>query len=322
MIVWVDDALFGSPGRDMDRLALLRNAARRRHTVIISTSPAADRGLREAPRFASWAAALPDRLRLELKIVMDRIDLVSVTAVTRGARRVLVCDRDPGAEHRGCRLSLDDAVRTLALPLHMLVEHKIHDAAFLRRILPPAWRTRFAQWERRGELHYENGGGLSVIAELVRFHSDDDNARLAFGAPADIWQLLHFFLCDHDGDSPTIPGPHSAALERTCEDAGLTGRWHRLERRDQEHYLPVEVLRAIIEKKITDRTNREALLEQIDQHEALEDRRHFSPLPSLGNRDLFKNAFMAEAEWPDEWFEKDGAWPEMTRLAEQIASAM
>lgn len=322
MIVWLDDALFGNPARDMDRLALLRNAALRGHTLIISTSPDAPWGNRPCPNFDSWLARLPDRLRGEVLDVRERTDRVSANAVTRGASRVLVCDRDPGTKHRGCRLSLDDAVRALEQPLFLLVENKINDAAFLRRIMPPPWRARIEAWERRGELRFEHGGGAPVMATLVDFHRDDDNAKLAFGLPADVWRLVHFIVYDHDGDAADRPGEQSRSLERSCGWADMVERSHRLQRRDLEHYLPEEALREIVERKIDDAERRSRLLEEIDKHMEQGDARHFAPWDPLGR--IFKNAFTGNdvPAWPDDWFGRDGAWPEMTQLAERIAAAI
>jgi len=323
VIVWMDDALFLGAHRDLDRLALLRNAARRRHTLIVSTSPAEHWDARTAPNYDVWVAAMPQGLRSELEAIAERLGIVSVTAVTRGAQRVLVCDRDPGPEHLGCRLSLDDAVRALSLPLHILVENQINDAAFLRRLLPPVWRARFDAWERRGQLRYENGGGLSVMSALIQFHCDDDYARLAFGLPAEIWRLVHFLVWDHDGDRSDTPGPGSAEVGRTCNAQGMGERSHRLERRDQEHYLPISALRAIVEYRLSDADERQRMLESIEFHAAKGPQRHFDPLPEIGSRSFFKNEFVhANLHWPDHWFEEDGAWPEMTRLAERIASVM
>ena len=217
VIIWTDDGLFAGSHHDLDRLALLRNAARRRHTLIISTAPSDPWGRRSAPRLDSWLAGLPRRLRSEIKLLQQRLEIVSVTAVTRGAPRVLVCAEDPGPKHPGCRLSLVEAVRALSLPLYILVEHQLHDGAFLRRVLPPAWRARFVEWEQRGELRYENGCGLSGISALVEFHSDDDVALMAFGLPSEIWRLLHFVVFDHDGIQPDTPAPASGDLGRVCD---------------------------------------------------------------------------------------------------------
>jgi hypothetical protein len=324
VIVWLDDALFATLGRDLDRLALLRNAALRRHTLIISASPDAPWGYRPRPNFDSWLDRLSERLRREVLLVRERTDRVSANAIARGAMRVLVSGRDLDETHQGCRLSLEDAVRALAQPLFILVENQINDAAFLHRIMPPLWRARFEAWERHGELRYENGGGLPVIGALVNFHCDDDNARLAFGLPAAVWRLVHFIVYDHDGKTRDCPGEQSRGLERSCDSADMGDRSHRLQRKDPEHYLPVEALRGIVERRVIDPNNRSRLLAYIDSQEAQGDARHFASLPALGKRQIFKNAFAEEAaaDWADDWFERDGAWPEMTRLAERIAAAI
>ncbi len=90
MIVWVDDGLFADASRDLDRFALLRAAAQRRHTLVISARPDDPRHLRQSPGFDAWLRALPERLRAEVRMLCERTDRVSVTAVTLGASRV--CD--------------------------------------------------------------------------------------------------------------------------------------------------------------------------------------------------------------------------------------
>ena len=142
MIVWVDDELFVGCERDVDLLALLRSAALRRHTLIVSAHPDDPWGARQAPHNDAWSAGLPSRLRKEVCLLREKTARVSANSVTRGAVRVLVSSRDLGSRHPGCRLSLTDAVRAIAQPLHVMVEHQINDAAFLRRIMPPAWRQR------------------------------------------------------------------------------------------------------------------------------------------------------------------------------------
>jgi hypothetical protein len=322
LIVWVDDGLFKGPARDVDRLALLRNAALRRHTLVVSHAPDTPSGTRLSPNFDAWFAALPGRLRAEVKMLRGRTDLVSVTAVTRGATRILVSATDPSPQHPGCWLSLDEAVWAVAQPLYILVENQISDAVFLRRVMPPLWRLRLAEWERLGKLRYENGGGLTVMTTLVDFFTIDDNARVAFGLPAAVWKVVHLIVYDHDGDDPQQPSDHSRKMERSCRKAGMGDSSHRLERRDQEHYLPREALRQIVEKRITNRVDRDRLLVKIDTHFALGPKRHFAKLPGLGRDPFFKNEFKASPDWPENWFERDGASPEMTRLAERIAAAI
>lgn len=325
MIVWMDDALFaGGAARDLDRLALLRNAALRRHTLIVSMSPDAPWGARRSPHFDAWLAALPDRLRAEVPMLQERADRVSVNAVVRGATRVLVSATDLSTQHSGCWLSLEDAVRAVAQPLHIIVEHQIHDAAFLRRVMPPVWRKQFEAWERRGELRYENGGGLPVMKAMVEFFCHDDNARLAFGLPAELWRLVHFLVYDHDGNRAEVPGEGSGLLEGACDRAGMTNHHYRLKRRNQENYLPIKAMRQIVDTEISDPANHKQLIEKIDAYAAMGKEKHFENLENYLK--AFKNAFATAApsasSWPDNWFEEDGAWPEMTNLAERIASAM
>jgi hypothetical protein len=322
LILWVDDALFDGPVRDVDRLALLRNAALRRHTLIVSATPTAPWGARPTPHFDSWLGALPTRLRAEVRLLRERTNRVSANSITRGAPRLLVAEHPLEDDLLGCWLPLTDAVRAVAQPLHILVEHQINDAAFLRRAMPPAWRRRFQQWEQRGELRYENGGGLPVMAAIVEYFTNDVQARLAFGLPADVWRLVHFIVFDHDGHSRDHPGEQAGKLTRCCADKGMKERSHRLKRRDQEHYLPLEALKMIVKKRITDATERGRLLEALDEHFALGEERHFVELPHIGQEPFFKNEFVKESHWPDDWFARDGVWPEMTRLAERIASAI
>ena len=81
MIVWVDDLLFERNAHDVDRIALLRNAAIRRHTLIVSDDLWAARTNRKAPRFDSWKSSLSDRLRREVEELRERLDRVSGNSV-------------------------------------------------------------------------------------------------------------------------------------------------------------------------------------------------------------------------------------------------
>lgn len=320
MILWVDDELFGGQSRDVDRLALLRNAALRRHTVIISASPQALSDSRQAPMFEFWLSTLSPRLQAEVWLLRERTRLVTANAIAVGANRVLVAERRPDAD--GCWLSLDEAARAAAEPLQVMVEHQINDAAFLRRAMPPVWRKRFEDWEGKGEIRYANGGGLSVMTALVTFFTDDNTARRCFGLPAEVWRLLHFLVFDHDGERPETPGDQSKELDRRCKSNGMIRRIHRLVRRDQEHYLPLEALRSISNARVQDTVERDTLLDKLEKHFALGQARHFVPLPRIGNDPFFKSEFVQEIAWSDDWFERDDAWPEMTQLAERIASAI
>jgi hypothetical protein len=188
--------------------------------------------------------------------------------------------------------------------------------------MSPRWRRKLKQWEENGQLRYENGGGINSMKRIVDFHAQDNNARLAFGLPANLWWLTHFVIYDHDGDVVDRPSDSSRKVEKSCKKAYAQNRCHRLERRTQENYLPKEAMQAIAKDRLTDAKDREKMLNLIEQHCEQNQDCHFVKVPQLGKEAFFKNEFAKGASWPEKWFEDDDAWPEMTMLAEKIAAAM
>src|SRR5262245_29817483 len=131
MIVWVDDRLFQQGAHDVDRIALLRGASIRRHTLVISSYPGDAQRDRRSPGFDRWQAGLPERLQKEVKLLRERLDLVSGNAVARGAERLLVSGYTPLHNVAGCWVTISEAVRAVTLPTYVLVENAINDRAFL-----------------------------------------------------------------------------------------------------------------------------------------------------------------------------------------------
>ena len=317
VIVWVNDALFADDTRDVDRVALLRGAARRRHTLFVSSDARAARAERRHPAFEVWRAGLPERRRAEVDALGERLAMVSATTSTLGAERLLVSRTDPRL--RGLWLTIDEAVRAVELPTFVLVENVINDRAFLLRAMPPRWRTLLASWEQRGLLRFEHGGGNDSLRVIVERFTDDGHAFAAFGLPSRVWCRVHVAIYDHDGDRSDAPSMSARRLHACCE-----GRMahHRLLRRDQEHYLPAQALKRIIDERVTDAADAARLAADVDAHVSKGDARHFVPLPKLGKDPFFKGEFASSATWPDAWFRDDGAWPEMTSIAEKIAAAL
>ena len=128
VIIWVDDQLF-KPGAapDVDRLALLRNAYHRRHTLLVSISPERPFTAPNRPSFEAWSGGLPAPLTDEVCALCETLSRVSANAVTRGARRLHVC-RTPGeSTDDGWQVSLPHAVRIAALPVFVLVENIVNE---------------------------------------------------------------------------------------------------------------------------------------------------------------------------------------------------
>ena len=324
MIVWVNSQIFAdASAREVDRLALLRNAARRQHTLMISEGPTIAAQRSPSGAFGGWLDTLTDTLRWEVAHLHEQLQHVTPMAVTRGTERILVSNTELDASHSGCRLNLREAVRIVGLPIFMLVENIVNDAAFLRRAMPPRWAVRIEQWERAGMLRFEHGGGSS-LPQIVKHFSQDEACRRSFGLPAAAWWAVHLVLSDHDGDGAGNPGTLARQTYRACRSAGMESRMHRLERRTADHYLPKEAVLEVVRLKLTSENDRQLLEQLVEAHfNATPPIRHFAAqLPKLGDKDFLKNRFNEPLNWSERWFRDDDAWPELTRIAEKIAAAM
>lgn len=317
MIIWVDDGLFGPGFLDVDRIALLRGASTRRHTLIISDNPRDTRKNRVKPSYTQWLQSLSAGLQAEIELLVQRLSIVTANAVARGAERLLV-SAQPWPNVPGCLLTLKEAIRAVTLPTSVLVENALNDAAFLRRAMPPVWAQRLDRWERQGLLRFEHAGGITVMKQILEHFGDDENSKRAFGLPSRLWRLVHVLVYDHDNNHK-----NTRELDESCASHEMKSRAHCLKRKKQEHYLPREALEAIVEMKFKPGSG-DAMtkLAAIKEHFALGEHRHSAALPSP---DTFKNAFSkyeTQIAWNDGWFANDGAWPEMTLLAEMIAAAI
>jgi len=317
MIVWMDDDLFRSGGFDVDRIALLRGACTRRHTLIVSNNPRDTRTNRQKPAFDAWLESLPARLQAEIRLLVQRLAIVTANAVARGAERLLVSSQ-PWPNVPGCLVTLEEAIRAVSLPTYVLVENALNDGAFLRRAMPPVWATKLDQWERQGILQYQHAGGNTVMRQILEYFADDDNSKRAFGLPTRLWRLVHVLVYDNDGNNE-----NAKKLNNACITLKMGLRSHRLHRNDQEHYLPLEALKAIAgAEKRPGTGDYETIIAALDTHFQSGANRNFAELPYAK---MFKSAFCKYENkiiWSDEWFAKDGAWPEMTLVAEMIAGAI
>lgn len=323
MIFWVDDALFAGKNADVDLLTLLRQAAQRRHTLMISASPQTMWN-KAAPNCSAWQQNnLTPRLQDEVAFLLERLGFISSNLTTRGEVAPIRVSEQHLHSDNACVLTLAQAIRAVALPLHILVENQINDAAFLRHAMPPVWRDRLRQWEQDGELRFVQAGGITEMLRLLEFHADDAQAKQAFGLPARVWLLQYFLIYDHDGKQEDQTGPHTKALEHAIKKYPLAS--HRLQRRCQENYLPQSRLLDIVKRKL-DADDTTTLTDAVNAH-CLQApaKKHYAKLPRLGKDPFFKNEFSDPANagiWDAADFEADGIWPEMVQLAEAIAAAI
>ena len=326
MIIWVDDGLFDGTKSDIDLLSLLRQAVQRRHTLVVSTSPS-QMWNGNMPNFLTWQVRnLTAKLQREVSFLLERLRMISSNLVTRGKAKPIWVTMNVYPSGNTCILNLEQAIRSVALPLHILIENQINDAAFLRTVMPTAWQTKLEAWERSGELRYVQAGGITEMRRLFKFHSQDDYAQKAFGLPAKIWILTHFLIYDHDGSKESDLGDDTKALEKMIGKTSIAH--HRLWRRTQENYLPKVSLLKIISARFTAQNDKVKLIRLVESHFQCEESvRHFAALPKLSENKSpnFKNEFEKPENiliWSSADFEADGTWPEMTLLAESIAAAI
>jgi hypothetical protein len=312
--------------RTIDLLAFLRAAAARAHSVMI-VEDVLGSTTQEAVLFTEWQGSLSAILQREVSVLADVVRRISPNAVARGSKSIAVPFRRADLEVTDPShmvLTLPAATRLAGLPLFVMVENGLSEAAFLRQAMPAYWQAKLLEWVESGYMHFENAGGNGEMQRIIEnFASGQSIDPLGLGAAA--WRSAHVFLCDRDSNvMDGRPSLATSKLIKACKKAGLLERLHVLKRRGQESYLPREALTAIVlEKTKTNPEQRTQMLELIANHFATEHTRNHEPLPAPGQSPWFKNAFLsAGIRWKPEWFERDGSDAEMTEIAELIAACV
>lgn len=222
MRVLLADNLFDGRHGVIELIEILAFALDERHIVLIEPefSPLS------SPHVYEWLAQRGRFDRQELELALE-LSLEAETKRDRAMRTICIGITLQAAEPRTTCHSLADARALLRRPLKILVENAHNDGAFVRRMLPPSWRTRLKRFEAESWAVFENGGGLGTLKITIR----NLDGRYA---------LRTVTIFDSDALRSDAPSSESDDVVEECKAKGV--EWVRLKRRAAENYLPVASL--------------------------------------------------------------------------------
>lgn len=250
MNVLVDSSVFtGALVAESLRLRLLIFNIEGRHRVVVS-------GTR--PEFTAWLAQQSPNFQEAWATSEELSAREAARDVSAQTIRVLLTP----AWNPAANVPEVDVVRAVALleqPLRLYLESVNSDGDFLLCVAQIGGRRALLdRYRQANQLELVHGGGLGELeTQLRRRLSEDPLVRLR------MWVLF-----DSDSLRPNAPGRAPAALSRFCQ--GRSVRFHRLERRAIENYLPNDSLQRWTEETF----------KQTEQDERKRRQRAFSKLRS------------------------------------------
>jgi hypothetical protein len=217
-----------------------------------------------------WLKALPRRLRLEAENVLARgVDASSQLPASR--RRIRIDDVPQCEWDRPVPvLPTTTALRLLRTPLRLLVENRVNDGAFVRKIAPPTLRQDLDAALDRGWVEFEHGGGIDQMRGRV------EEAKRDPATSARMWVMF-----DSDGRFRGDRSSSATKIAELCRNVAQP--WplphHPLERRSIENYLPLEALAGgahKLEQRLNeDETRDYRALIDVFKRELTEEQRHY-----------------------------------------------
>lgn len=181
---------------------------------------------REGALFRQWLKTQSQLQQDEAELVLDRscelearlaIDCV-IIASTAASDWALTPPR----------VGPEDLVAVVNHPLSVLVENGGNDGAFLRCMGFGIDRRNLNAAFTQGRVSFPHGGGSASRGELER-----RSLRERFRT---------WFVFDSDALAPNLPSKEAQQKVETCKREGLQHRYHMLQRRCMENYLPAAAL--------------------------------------------------------------------------------
>jgi hypothetical protein len=228
MIVVIQDDVFASSRTEHLTLSsVLKLGFEGRHRLQVD--PPCD--LQADRHVNRWLAAQSTLLREEVELSLQ-FGLEADVHGTPADLAITIADVATPEWSENPRLPLVFAEKLLREPLHLLLENRRNDRAFLETLAPKEWRTKFRQCLEKGYLKIEHGGGLSEMQKYV-----EETAGAGEAERLRLWVLF-----DSDAREPGRPSASSAHLATTCQSKNIP--YHQLARRTIENYLPAQALQA------------------------------------------------------------------------------
>jgi hypothetical protein len=220
MKVQVEDSLFEETfQRRYPNLiaSLFHECVRRAHVVSLE---------REGKPFRRW-------MENQSKLQQDEADLVLDRSCELEARLaidcvIIACAAASDWSRTPPRVGPEDLIQVVSRPLSILVENGGNDGAFLRCMGFGIDRRNLRTAYEQELISFDLGGG------------SESTKVLADRSPRE--RLRTWFVFDSDALTPGRPSEEAKKKEELCKRLGLALRYHRLERRAMESYLPAEAL--------------------------------------------------------------------------------
>lgn len=330
MIVIIEDEVFSSNQTSPLQLAsVLWLGCDGRHRVQTDPLFGAD----EAEGLHQWLEEQETQLReaaelaLELGLEADAHGIPSDYHVKIAVVDAADWDATPP------RLPIRVAEPLLQEPLHLILENRRYDRAFLESVSFEPWRTRLREAFSDGRLEPTHGGGLPEIRERVEEFRATPAKR-----------LRHWVVFDSDAREPGRPSQESEKLRELCQDSAVGH--HQLMRRASENYLPQPAIHAWAHQSAPNlRTSRRRTAETFSEMEPTQrhhfnmkrgfegDRRHGGALPTFfgdwpqkpelarGFGGNIAKLFL-DMEFPESWLLRDGQKDETMSLIQAIFRAL
>lgn len=229
MRITIDTTLFLDDRHSVGLTNLLCGAVRRPHQLLVGPHG------RDRVTFEHWLGRQGAGLHAPLRALLDRsLDPEFTRAPPEVALRVSEAD-DERVDDRGrnATVSLRRAIELTEMPLRLVLENGVNDAAFLRKAAPPGELRDWLEYAvAQRWIEFINGGG-SFLHRLLASYGP--------------WQRLRAWaLCDAEAWTPrSISGIDHRQVATFRTEAARAPRvpLEVLERRAIENYIPLSALK-------------------------------------------------------------------------------